>query len=69
MDLHIHKINRNLVIGWLAIVGSLFVAYIGEVIKGGRSLQYLLAYLLVAGVPALLAVWIYRKKPEWFGLR
>lgn len=69
MDLHIRKINRNLVIGWLAIVGSLFVAYIGEVIKEERSLQYLLAYLLVAGMPALAAVWIYRKKPEWYGLR
>lgn len=69
MNSQIHKINRNLITGWLVIVGVLFVSYCGEVIKGERTLQYLVLFMLVTSVPAFFCLYLYRKKPDRFELR
>ncbi len=46
-DLHVKKINQNLVYGWMMIVFILFISYIMEIIKGQRTVEYLIAFLLV----------------------
>ncbi len=69
MDSHVREINRNLITGWLVIVGVLFVAYCGEVIKGQRSIFYLAAYMLVTALPAFYCLFLYIKKPERYSLR
>ena len=56
-------INKDLIIGWAAIVTILFVAYIGEVLKGERTLPYFIIFMLFTGVPALIAVLLYKKNP------
>ena len=69
LDSHTHKINRNLVIGWLIIVGVLFVSYCGEVIKGTRTVPYLIAFMIATAVPAFFCLYLYRKKPDMKELR
>lgn len=69
MNSHVRKINRSLVIGWLIIVGILFVAYCGEVIKGERTVAYLLVFMLATALPAFFCWYLYRKKPDLFELR
>lgn len=56
-------INRDLIIGWAAIVTILFVAYTGEVLKGERTLLYFIVFMLFTGIPALIAVLFYKKNP------
>lgn len=63
MDSQTHKINRNLVIGWLVIVGVLFVSYCGEVIKGERNIPYLIIFMLVTALPAFICLILYWKNP------
>lgn len=58
-----HIINRYLIIGWTAIVVILFVAYTGEVLKGERTLSYLIVFMLFTGIPALLAILLYKRNP------
>jgi diguanylate cyclase (GGDEF)-like protein/putative nucleotidyltransferase with HDIG domain len=69
MDYHVQKINRDLVIGWLVIVAVLFFSYIGEVIKGERTLPYLIVFTAVTAVPAIICLIIYKKKPDLRSLR
>lgn len=69
MDTHTRKINRNLVIGWLIIVGILFVSYTGEVIKGERTIVYLVVFMCMTAVPAVVCLVLYLRKPEMFRLR
>ena len=52
MESQMHKINRNLITGWLVIVGVLFVAYCGEVLKQERTLAYLICFTAVTALPA-----------------
>lgn len=63
MDSHIKKLNRNMIIGWLIIVGVLFITYTGEVIKGERDIPYLIVFLLVTILPAIGSLILYLKKP------
>ena len=63
MESQKHIINRNLIIGWTAIVAILFIAYAGEVLKGERTLTYLIVFMLFTGIPALSAVLLYKKNP------
>lgn len=63
MDSQTHKINRSLVIGWLVIVAVLFVSYCGEVMKGERSIPYLIVFMLVTAIPAFICVVLYRRNP------
>ncbi len=69
MDAHVHKINRDLIIGWWVIVLILFVSYSGEVIKGERTLVYLIVFMLFTMLPPLACTFLYRKNPEGIGLR
>lgn len=65
VDSHIRRINRNMVRGWLIIVAVLFVTYVGEVIKGERTLSYLVAFLAAVMLPALFVFVIYLRKSDW----
>lgn len=69
MDTHVRKINRDLVIGWLIIVGILFVSYTGEVIKGERTVVYLFVFMIMTAVPAVICLILYLRSPEMFRLR
>lgn len=69
MNTLVHKINRNLVMGWLVIVGVLFVSYCGEVFKGERTWGYLLVFMLATALPALFCLYLYRRKPDMIALR
>ncbi|MBR1816939.1 MAG: diguanylate cyclase [Lachnospiraceae bacterium] len=68
-DSHVRKINRNLVYGWMLIVLILFVSYTLEVVKGQRSLGYLVIFMLVTAVPAIIVLILYLKKPDRYSLR
>ncbi len=68
-DLHVKKINRNLVYGWMLIVLILFVSYTLEVVKGQRSMSYLFIFMLVTAVPAIIVLILYLKKPDRYSLR
>lgn len=57
------RLNRDLIIGWSVIVGVLFVAYLGEVLKGERSLLYAFVFMLATAVPAFVCGILYRKNP------
>lgn len=69
MNSHVQKINKNLILGWLVIVAILFVAYSGEVLKGERTVQYLIVFTIVTAVPALICFFLYRKEPDRVMLR
>lgn len=63
------KLNRDLILGWISIVVILYVAYIGEVIKGERTIIYVLTFMLATGLPAF-ACWVaYKKNPISHELR
>ena len=64
MDTHTQKLNRSMVIGWLLITLILLVTYTIEVIKGGRDIPYLVFFLLVTVVPAIVDLLLYLKKPD-----
>jgi len=69
MDTQVKRINRDLMIGWLVIVGILAVSYIGEVIKGERDIPYLLIFLSITVFPEIIAWIFYRKRPDDPSLR
>lgn len=69
MDTRDNIINRNLIIGWGIIVIVLFLAYLGEVIKGERTWLYLIVFMLFTGIPQLFATFIYKKNPFSYKLR
>lgn len=68
-DSHVRKINRNLVYGWMLIVLILFASYTLEVVKGQRSIGYLLVFMIFTAVPALVVLILYLKKPDRYSLR
>ncbi len=63
------KINHSLMVGWTIIVGILCVSYIGEVIKGQRTWEYVILFMLITVLPYLVILFLYRKNPEWDKLR
>ena len=69
MDDHVKKINRSLVTGWLLIVLILAVAYIMEVVKGERSISYLVIFMIFTVAPASFVLVRYLRKPDRFSLR
>lgn len=67
MDKKFGKLNRYLMIGWLAIVVVLSVTYFGEFLRGHRDLPYITAFLSVTIIPAVLCLIFYlrdRKSPK-----
>lgn len=63
MDSHIKKLNRDMIMGWLVIVSVLFFTYTAEVIKGERDIPYLVVFLLITILPAVVGLILYLKKP------
>jgi len=63
------KINHSLVVGWLVIVVVLLVSYFGEVMKGERTAAYLLIFMMVTGIPAVIAYLLYVKNHAMKALR
>ena len=66
---HTRLINRDLICGWLLIVIILFVSYLLEVIKGERTLAYLLVFTAVTAVPAIVSWILFRRQPDRHKLR
>ncbi|MDE7210197.1 MAG: diguanylate cyclase [Lachnospiraceae bacterium] len=64
-----YKINRNLIIGWLIIVGILLVAYFGEFLKGQRTGRYMLIFSAVTAVPALVCALLFWRDHHNHNLR
>jgi diguanylate cyclase (GGDEF)-like protein/putative nucleotidyltransferase with HDIG domain len=69
LDTHVRKINRDLVVGWLVIVAVLFVSYCGEVLKGERTLLYLVVFMILTALPAFVCLCLYLKEPQMEKLR
>lgn len=69
LNKHVHKINRDLIMGWLLIVATLFVTYLGEVIKGERTWEYLITFMLVTATPAFVCLFLYKRKQDMVALR
>ncbi len=63
------KINHSLVIGWLVIVAVLLISYLGEVVKGERTITYLFIFMIVTVIPAVTAYILYLKNHSMNGLR
>lgn len=53
-----------MITGWLIIVTVLLVTYVGEVIKGERTVAYLLTFIPVVVLPAVIMLIVYLKKPD-----
>lgn len=63
------KINRNMMIGWIIIVVILVVAYLGEYLKGVRTLSYMLLFYLVTVGPMLVCLILYFRDKKSYYLR
>lgn len=64
MDMHVKRLNRSMVIGWLLISAILLITYTIEVIKGGRDIPYLVFFVAVTVVPAIIDLLLYLHKPD-----
>lgn len=54
MEYRNKQLNRNLLIGWSVIVTVLAVTYLIEMLKGVRTPAYVLAYIIVTALPAIV---------------
>ena len=63
------RINRSLMVGWTIIVLVLFVSYIGEYIKGTRTLGYVVVFLLCTILPNLFCHILYHRNPQSENMR
>lgn len=63
------KINRNMMIGWIIIVVILVAAYLGEYLKGVRTLSYMLLFNLVTVGPMLVCLILYFRDKKSYYLR
>lgn len=64
METGIRKINRSMMVGWTIIVLVLFVTYIGEVIKGVRSAEYVLVFCVFTILPNILCHLLYHRNAD-----
>lgn len=69
MNKMIGKINRYLMIGWLAIVVVLSATYTGELVRGHRDWAYMGPFYAVVIIPALACLVYFLKKPQSTKLR
>ena len=69
VDQQIRKINKTLVSGWTAIVVVLITAYTIEIFKGTRTIGYVALFSAITGLPAILSIVLYCRKPDWEHLR
>lgn len=63
------KINGNMMIGWMVIVVILVIAYLGEYLKGVRTLSYMLLLDLVTVGPMLVCLRLYFRDKSSYYLR
>ncbi|MCM1328800.1 MAG: HD domain-containing protein [Ruminococcus sp.] len=63
------KINRYLMIGWLAIVAVLTVTYMGELRQGHRDWAYMSKFLAVTITPAAACLIYFIREPKSERLR
>ena len=68
MDTHVKKLNRDMIMGWLVIVGVLLISYTAEVFKHERTASYLMTFLTLTVLPAIGGLVLYLKKPDRKGL-
>ena len=66
---HTERINQCLVYGWLLIVSILFVSYAAEVVKGERDLSYLVIFMVITVLPAMIVFVRYLKDKGRYTLR
>lgn len=69
MDKQLGKINRYLMIGWLAIVVVLSVTYTGELLRGHRDWAYMGSFYAVTIIPAVACLIYFIHKPHSVRLR
>ena len=69
MEYRNKQLNRNLLIGWSVIVTVLAVTYLIEMLKGVRTPAYVLAYIIVTALPAIVTWIIYINRPDMRNLR
>ena len=63
MERHLKRINRYMMIGWLAIVVVLTATYMGELIRGYRDWTFMSLFLVVNIVPSAVSLVYFLKKP------
>lgn len=61
----IRRINRTLLISWFVIILILLVAYSVEVIKGERTLGYIIKFGLTMLIPYIITMFFYYRNKEW----
>ena len=69
MNQQVRRINKMLISGWSAIVVVLIAAYVMEIFKGTRTVGYVTVFSAITGLPAIVCIMIYRRKPDWEILR
>ncbi len=63
------KVNKALLTGWGVVNLILFLAYLLEFLKGARTFGYLVIFLLIAAIPYVAGVILYRIDQESGKLR
>ncbi|MDO5155907.1 MAG: diguanylate cyclase, partial [Eubacteriales bacterium] len=61
----IRRINKTLLTSWMVIILILLVAYSIEVVKGERTLEYIIQFGLIMIIPFIITMFIYQKNRSW----
>lgn len=64
MDHEMKSINWTLMLSWLSIIGILTVAYMLEVLKGDRTVQYLFVFWMIMLIPWIFNYVLLIKKED-----
>lgn len=59
------RVNKTLLISWLAIIIILLVAYSIEVVKGERTMEYIVSFGLTMLIPYVVTMLIYQRDKGW----
>ncbi|MBR0088456.1 MAG: hypothetical protein IJP94_01315, partial [Clostridia bacterium] len=54
------RVNRLMLIGWTAINIILVLSYMLEVVKGTRTIDYVFVFALIASLPEIVALAVYK---------
>ncbi|MBQ2669257.1 MAG: hypothetical protein IJG06_00575 [Clostridia bacterium] len=54
------RVNRLMLVGWTAINIILVLSYMLEVVKGTRTIDYVFVFTLIASLPEIVAVVVYK---------
>lgn len=61
----VKRVNKTLLISWLSIILILLTAYSVEVIKGERTVAYILSFGITMLIPFVIVTLVYRAKKDW----